>query len=155
MADLEGIVFRKLEAGDIKRFVQLRKRQLLENENEEVTCDITDSLTEYCIRHLKTGTFISWVATHNEIIIATSGMCVAEKPPYYKNPTGRIGIISSMYTVPEYRRRGIAKKLLGLAIYEAERQNCGVIQLTSTEQGAFLYESFGFERNKNFFFYDL
>jgi GNAT superfamily N-acetyltransferase len=80
-------------------------------------------------------------------------MSIVEKPPYYSNPTGRIGLLSSMYTVPGHRRQGIAKKLLGLIVDEARESGCGTIQLTASTMGAYLYKDFGFEKGHNFFRY--
>ena len=151
MIDIE---YRKLEWNDINRFIELRKTQLLE-EGTEAVIDITDSLFSFYKRHFFDGTFISWVATSNGEIIATSGVSIVEKPPYYSNPTGRIGIVSSMYTIPSYRRQGIAKKLLGLVVDEAKKNGCGTIHITASDMGANLYQNFGFERYKNFFQYKL
>ena len=151
---LSVIEYRKLEWNDIGRFIELRKSQLLE-EGAKAVADITDSLFDFYQRHLSDGTFLSWVAVSAGEIIATSGVSVVEKPPYYSNPTGRIGIVSSMYTVPYYRRQGIAKKLLGLIVDEAKNNGCGTIHLTASSMGANLYQDFGFERNKNFFQYRL
>jgi len=147
---MDNITYRKLERGEIDRFIELRKLQLLE-ESAQATCDIADSLLDFYTRHLSDGTFVSWVAVVNDEIIATSGVSFTEKPPYYSNPTGQIGIVSSMYTIPAFRRRGIAKKLLGLVIDEAKAYGCGVIHLTASDEGAYLYQDFGFERNPNFF----
>ena len=38
-----------------------------------------------------------------EKIIGTSGMSFVEKPPYFGCPSGRIGLLSSMFTDSEYR----------------------------------------------------
>jgi GNAT superfamily N-acetyltransferase len=43
-------------------------------------------------------------------------MSFVEKPPYFGCPSGKIGLLSSMFTDPEYRRRGIAKELLSRVI---------------------------------------
>ena len=64
-------------------------------------------------------------------------------------------IISNMFTLPKYRRNGIAKKLLKLCVDEAKVRDCGSIHITASEMGAKLYEDFGFERNSNFFQYRL
>ena len=67
-------------------------------------------------KHLKDGTFVSWLAIYYNEIIGTSGMSFVEKPPYYSNPNGKIGLISSMYTLKQYRRKGIAKELLKMTM---------------------------------------
>ena len=147
---MNKITYRKIGMTDIDRFIELRRIQLLE-EGSEAICDITESLRDFYNRHLSDGTFVAWVAVFDNEIIATSGMSFTEKPPYYNNPTGQIGIVSSMYTVPEYRRRGIAKKLLELIVNEAKEYGCGVVYITASDEGAKLYQACGFERNSNFF----
>ena len=72
------------------------------------------------MRHMADGTFVSWLAIdEGEKIIGTGGMSFVEKPPYFGCPNGRIGLLSSMYTDPHYRRRGIAKELLTRVVDEA------------------------------------
>lgn len=151
---MDEILFRKLEWKDINQFIELRKQQLVE-EGANVTVDLTNPLLDFYKRHFDDGTFVSWIAIYNDKIIATSGMSFVEKPPYYSNPTGQMGILSSMYTVLSYRRKGIAKKLLGLVVNEARAHGCAVIHLTASDMGAALYEDFGFERNNNFYQYKL
>lgn len=50
----------------------------------------------------------------------TIEMLFVEKPPYYSNPTCKIGLLSSVYTLMEYRRNGIAKQLLSNVVNEAK-----------------------------------
>ena len=88
-------------------------------------------------------------------IIGTSGMSFVEKPPYYGCPTGRIGLLSSMYTDPEYRRQGIAKELLTRVVEEARAYGCGTVQITASDMGVLLYTNFGFVKNGNFMQYRL
>jgi len=40
-----------------------------------------------------------------------------------------------MYTVKEYRRKGIAKTLLGKIICEAKTYGCDEVQITASEMG--------------------
>jgi len=151
---MSGFLYRKWVRDDIERMAELRIWGLLE-EGAEATTDITDRLLNFYQTHLAEGTFVAWVATVNDKIIATSGMSLVEKPPYYSNATGRIGLLSNMYTVPEYRRRGVAKTLLHLIVHEAKERGCGVILLKASDVGAYLYQDFGFVRNPDFFQYEL
>jgi len=149
---METVIYRKLERKDVNQIIELRKQQLQE-EGTKATIELTEPLNDYYNRHLNDDTFISWLAIDNDTIIATSGISIVEKPPYYSNPTGRIGILSSMYTLKPYRRKGIAKKLLELVVNEAKEGGCGAVHLTASDMGALLYQNFGFERNNNFFQY--
>ena len=140
---------RKLRPEDLEIFIQMRIRQLKE-EGVEATVDLAPALRDYYERHMKDGTFVSWVALDQEKIIATSGLSFVEKPPYYSCPSGKIALLSSMYTDPGYRRKGIAKELLRRISEEAKAYGCGVIQITASDQGVLLYADFGFVKNKNF-----
>ncbi len=46
---------------------------------------------------------INLIAFDGEKIIGTSGMSFVEKPPYFGRMSGRIGLLSSMFTDSEYR----------------------------------------------------
>ena len=74
-------------------------------------------------------------------------MSFIEKPPYYSNPSGKIGLLSSMYTLKEYRRKGIAKQLLSRVVQEAKNYGCRVIQIGASDMGVLLYKNFGFFNN--------
>ncbi len=151
---MTDISYRKLAWEDIDRFIELREMQLQE-EGAIATFDLTLSLLNYYDKHFHDGTFISWIALQDKKIIATSGISFIEKPPYYSNASGKIGLLSSMYTLNPYRRLGIAKKLLGLVVNEAKIYGCSAIHITASEAGAHLYQNFGFQRTDKFFYYNL
>ena len=60
-----------------------------------------------------------------------------------------------MFTDPQYRRRGIARKLLSLVVEEARNYGCGTVQITASDMGVLLYTDFGFVKNGNFMQYKL
>lgn len=78
-----------------------------------------------------------------------------EKPPYFGCPSGKIGLLSSMFTDPDYRRKGIAKTLLSKVVEEARIRSCGTVQITASDMGVLLYTDFGFVKNGNFMAYKL
>ena len=148
------ITYRKLTEEDLDTFIALRIRQLRE-EGATEDLDLTDALRDYYRRHLGDGTFVSWQALDGARIVGTSGMSFAEKPPYFGCPSGRIGLLSSMYTAPDHRRRGIGKELLGRVVREARDYGCGAVQITASDMGVLLYTDFGFQKNGNFMQYRL
>ncbi|MBQ9252900.1 MAG: GNAT family N-acetyltransferase [Clostridia bacterium] len=149
-----SITYRKLTEEDLDTFIHLRIAQLRE-EGAMEELDLTPSLMDYYLRHMADGTFISWLALDGERIIGTSGMSYVEKPPYFSCPTGKIGLLSSMYTDPDYRRKGIAKELLRRVVQEARSYGCGAVQITASDMGVLLYTDFGFVKNGNFMQYKL
>ena len=149
-----NIKYRKLTEGDLEVFIRMRIKQLRE-EGAEEDIDLVPSLRDYYERHLADGTFVSWLALDGDRIVGTSGMSFVEKPPYFGCPNGRIGLLSSMFTDPDYRRRGIARELLSRVVREAENYGCGTVQITASDMGVFLYTDFGFVKNGNFMQYKL
>ena len=149
-----NIIYRKLTENDLETFISMRINQLRE-EGATDEMDLSPALMDYYQRHLAKGTFVSWLALDGDKIIGTSGMSFVEKPPYFGCPTGRIGLLSSMYTNPDYRRQGIAKELLRRVVEEARAYGCGTVQITASDMGVLLYSNFGFVKNKNFMQYKL
>lgn len=148
------VVFQKLTGNELDLFIQMRISQLRE-EGAKENIDLKPALKDYYERHMADGTFVSWLALDGRKIVGTSGMSIVEKPPYFGCPTGRIGLLSSMFTHPDYRRRGIAKTLLARVVEEARVRGCGTVQITASDMGVMLYTSFGFVKNANFMQYKL
>lgn len=148
------VEYRKLTPYDLNTFIQMRMQQLQE-EGAEETYDLSASLENYYKKHILDDTFVAWLAIAGEKIIGTSAMSFVEKPPYYGCPSGKIGLLSSMFIDNAYRRRGIAKILLSKVVQDAKDYGCGVIQITASDMGVLLYSDFGFKKNENFMYYTL
>ena len=59
--------------------------------------------------------------------------------------TGKTGTVLNVYTKPEYRKKGYAKKLMNMMLEDAKAENVSIIELKATEDGYSLYQSVGFE----------
>ena len=149
-----SISYRRMTKNDLEIFIRMRIAQLRE-EGATEELDLVPALRDYYHRHMADGTFVSWLALDGERIVGTSGMSFVENPPYFSCPTGRIGLLSSMYTDPAYRRQGIAKELLKRVVEEARAYDCGSVQITASDMGVLLYTDFGFVKNGNFMQYKL
>lgn len=148
------IEYKRLTEKELDTFIDMRIHQLRE-EGAKEDIDLVPALRDYYNRHMLEGTFISWLAMDGEQIIGTSGMSYVEKPPYFGCPSGKMGLLSSMYTNPAYRRKGIARELLSRVIKDAKEYGCGTIQITASDMGVKLYTAFGFVHNENFMQYKL
>ena len=154
------IVYKKLTETELETFIDMRITQLTEeyeNAGKEVPkdVDLKSALFDYYHKHMADGTFVSWLAMDGDRIVGTSGMSFVEKPPYFTCPSGKLGLLSSMYTDPAYRRMGIAKELLTRVVDEARAYGCGTVQITASDMGVLLYTDFGFVKNGNFMQYRL
>ena len=148
------IEYRRLEEKDVDTFIEMRIAQLRE-EGATEDIDLVPHLKDYYARHMADGTFFSWLAVDGDRMIGTSGMSIVEKPPYFGCPSGRIGLLSSMFTDKAYRRMGIARERLSRVVNEARDKGCGTVQITASDMGVLLYTNFGFVKNGNFMQYKL
>lgn len=149
-----AVEYRRLTDKELDTFIEMRINQLRE-EGAKENIDLRPALKDYYNRHIREGTFVSWLAVDGDKIIGTSGMSFVEKPPYFGCPNGKIGLLSSMFTNPDYRRKGIAKELLRRVVEEARKYGCGTIQITASDMGVKLYTAYGFVHNGNFMQYKL
>ncbi len=148
------IEYKRLTERELNTFIDMRIHQLRE-EGAKEKIDLVPALRDYYDRHMADGTFVSWLAFDGDRIIGTSGMSFVEKPPYFGCPSGKMGLLSSMYTNPDYRRKGIARELLFRVVQDAKEYDCGTVQITASDMGVKLYTDFGFVHNGNFMQYKL
>ena len=154
------IVFKKLTEEYLDRIIEMRISQMTEeytSVGKTVPEDVNleKALRDFYVKNLAAGTYVSWLAFDGDRIVGTSGMSFAEKPPYFTCPSGKLGILSSMYTDPDYRRMGIATRLLDRVVNEAREYGCGTIYITASDMGVKLYTAYGFVHNNNFLQYKL
>lgn len=154
------IIYKRLTEAELDTFINMRITQLTEeytSEGREVpkNVDLKTALLDFYHKHMADGTFVSWLAMDGDKIIGTSGMSFVEKPPYFTCPSGRLGLLSSMYTDPNYRRLGIARELLHRVVEEARSYGCGAVHITASDMGVKLYTAYGFKHNGNFMQYSL
>ena len=148
------IEYKPLTENDVPTFAAMRIRQLRE-EGATGDEDLLPALLDYYGRHLPDGSFVACLAMDGERIVGTCGVSVVEKPAWFGCPTGRIGLISSMWTDGAYRRQGIARRLLSIVAEAARAQGCGNLWVTASNMGVPFYCGFGFVHNGNFLQYKL
>lgn len=146
------IVYKKLTEAELDIFINMRIQQLRE-EGATEDIDLLPNLKDYYNRHMADGTFVSYLALDGDTIVGTSGMSFVERPPIFGCPNGKMGILSSMFTNPNYRRKGIAKELLTRVVNEAKEYGCGTVQITASDMGVKLYSAFGFKHNEKYMYY--
>ena len=148
------IEYRQLTPDLVPIFAPMRIRQLVE-EGATEDADLLPALLDYYGRHLSDGSFLAYLAMDGDRIVGTIAVSIVEKPAWFGCPTGRIGLISSMWTDSGYRRQGIARRLMDLVKTAAREKGCGVLWVTASDMGVPFYGGCGFEHNGNFMQYKL
>ena len=127
---------------DIDTLVALRLRFL--NEIGYAGDGVTDAIREYVLQSLPKGEFTAWVAEAKSQVIATGGLVYCQKVPHGRNLSGREGFVLNMYTLPEWRGRGIATALMEVIVQHVRQQGITCIRLHASEDGAGIYTKLGF-----------
>ena len=77
-------------------------------------------------------------------VIGCSSMSYMRIMPTFSHPTGKRAHFMNVYTRNEYRRHGIARKMVEMLIDETWKRGATEISLDATTMGRPLYESLGF-----------
>lgn len=98
----------------------------------------------------RSATSRSWVAEVDDRVVAVGTVALFARPPYPGNLEGSEAYLLNMYTLPEYRKRGLAKAILRQAMLFAESAGFKKIWLHTTAAGRRLYESCGFRGSDSY-----
>ena len=89
------------------------------------------------------GDHLSVIAMDKDVVIGCASVSFIRIMPTFEHPTGKRAHLMNVYTRSEYRRQGIARKMVELLIGETRKKGATEISLDSTESGRPLYESLG------------
>ncbi|HEY1990877.1 MAG TPA: GNAT family N-acetyltransferase [Gammaproteobacteria bacterium] len=96
-------------------------------------------------RKLASGEYFGWVAASGDRVVSGIGMMVLDWPPHPLHLEPMRGYILNVYTEPEWRGRGLAKRLTLLAMDAARERGLKLTILHATEMGKPLYAKLGFK----------
>ena len=97
-------------------------------------------------RKMETGEYLAWFALAPDSSIASGlGLWLMDWPPHMVGAVQWRGNILNVYTEPAYRRKGIARALMQIALEWWAANHLDIVILHASEDGRGLYESFGFE----------
>jgi len=151
------ITYRTALPTDAPALASLRVDFLIEAGNMPPDADRAEmerTLLDFFTRALANGSFVAWLALNGDKIIATSGMSFSSYPPAYGRG-GEVVYVSNMYTLPDYRRRGIAEEIFKRLLAEAKTRGCHKLNLYASDMGRPLYEKFGFHGKHSYMEYSL
>jgi len=106
-----------------------------------------DHLDAYFRRAVPSKDYIGVVAKSDGKIVATGGMVFREQPGSFKNPSGKTAYILNMYTIPDFRRRGISTNILNQLMEIATGMGIQSFELHATGDGEPVYQKCGFHKH--------
>jgi GNAT superfamily N-acetyltransferase len=101
--------------------------------------------TSYIAKAMAEGSFRSWLASVDTRTVAGGAIIVSPWPAHPYDLECRRVTILNVYTDRDYRRRGIARRILQTIIAWCRREGSARVDLHASPGGRHLYESLGFE----------
>ena len=93
------------------------------------------------------GPYVGWLAeTTAGRVVAGAGVAIADWPGSPDDPTGKRALVLNVYTEAEFRRRGIARRLMVAVIAWCRDEGLRSLSLHASDFGRALYEELGFRQ---------
>jgi GNAT superfamily N-acetyltransferase len=142
-----GISIREATIHDIPEIVRQRRRMYEDMRYTDVEgLERSSSLNSaYFCRAVPEGSFRAWLACDGERPIAGGAVLIVPWPAHPYDSECRRATILNVYTEPDYRRRGIARRIMETMIAWCRQENVARVNLHASDEGRRLYESLGFE----------
>jgi GNAT superfamily N-acetyltransferase len=145
-----ALLVRRALSTDAPTLAELRVRMYAElNPSLTIPADYQRICEAFFEREAGGTMFRSWLALDGDRGIGAATLHVFQTVPRIDAPRALDGRIRSVYVDPNYRRRGVATRLLEAAIAEAGREQIDRLTLGASIYGRPLYERVGFVRREN------
>ena len=104
----------------------------------------SDEIVNESREYFLNGDQVTVLALDSDIVAGCASMSFMRIMPTFSHPTGKRAHLMNVYTRSEYRRQGIARKMVNMLIDETWKRGATEISLDATKMGRPLYESLGF-----------
>jgi GNAT superfamily N-acetyltransferase len=142
------IAVRRATVADTDDLVRLR-RVMCEGMgwDDPAKLDVMEqAASAYFVQAIPAGDFCGWLAvTPTGEAVGAGGVIIDRHIPTPANPSGKVGYILNVATVPSYRRQGIARRVLQTILAWLGERGVQRASLHTSDVGRSLYESLGFE----------
>jgi GNAT superfamily N-acetyltransferase len=144
------ITYRKATADDLEALARLRWAMQFERQEEhpsdpETWATYLAAYRDAFAEQIAQGGFDAWLAEDGGQAVSCVVLLWWRTPPIFDQLVRRRGMVSSVYTLPEYRRKGIARELMRMLIAQAKEMEIRRLVLWASEMGRPMYEGLGFE----------
>lgn len=146
------LIYKKADISDIDILMETRIEVLRAANQLPAEVDMSEVRHESCVyykRALNDNTHTAYLVYDGDTVVGAGGVSFFQGMPTYHNPSGNKAYIMNMYTHPDYRRQGIAFKVLDMLVKECRERKITAVSLEATESGRPLYEKYGFIEMKH------
>jgi ribosomal protein S18 acetylase RimI-like enzyme len=121
--------------------------EILGPQQQELADRLTHELTDYFRTAVPNGQYVGAIAWQGSNPVGAGGMVFRQQPGSFKNTSGKSVYILNMYTLPQFRRRGIGSSLLEMLLDDARSKGYYSFELHATPDGEPLYRKLGFHKH--------
>ena len=144
----DEITIRVATVGDAMTI--LHHRRSMFRDMGEGTADELDrmaAMTEPWLEQaLSDNSYRGWLAEEDSgRVVGGGGVLLCPWPASPKDPWLRRAIILNVYTEPEFRRRGIARRIMVTILGWLKEQGFRSVSLHASDEGRHLYQELGFK----------
>jgi GNAT superfamily N-acetyltransferase len=149
----EEPILREAKEADVAVLARFGRRMIEDASKDqpyppEKLAAIEEAYVPFARAHLQDGSLKAWVIEVQGQIASCGTLLILPHIPNPIEPTRRTARLFGMYTLPEYRRRGLGRRIAEQALEHCKAQGIQRIVLTASAMGKPLYESLGFQTSK-------
>ena len=140
------MIIRKATKSDIPTLVKFRFFYLLDDVGDlsrKQISQLNEQLPDYFERHIGND-FTAYLAEEDGEVVSVIFYIRIEKPANTHFINGQTAVLMNVYTIANYRRKGIASAILKQLIADARAEGVTCIDLSATPMGKPLYLKNGF-----------
>jgi GNAT superfamily N-acetyltransferase len=144
----EGYAIRSASIADLDTLIAHRRSMFRDMgyTDESVMDSMSAKFRIWLLARMNEGGYRAWlVAGPDESIVAGAGLWLMDWPPHMIGTGARRGNIVNVYTESSFRRRGLARLLMEVALDWCRGNGVDTVILHASPAGRSLYEEMGFK----------
>ena len=139
--------YRYATTDDMNLMIRSRMDTLRDVNGLDTDYQFSEEFLETSREYFREGDQSTVLAIDNDRAVGCATMCYIDLMPTFDHPSGRRAHLMNVWTNKDYRRQGIAEKLVTMLIEEARGRGVSENRLEATEAGRPLYRKMGFKES--------
>jgi len=147
----DGYTIRLANPEEAHILAEMRRRMFLDlgKPDDERVRKVVQAFVPWIADAIRNGRYLAWVVSApNGDLVSNAGLLLVEWPPNSRDLNLVRGYVMNVWTHPDHRRRGLARRLMQTALEEARRRDIKVTALHASDDGRALYEEFGYRQSR-------
>jgi len=140
------LIIRDATLDDIPEILRQRRRMYEDMNYTDTTAldHMISTSADFLTSALADCSFRGWLASLSDVIVGGGAVLITPWPSHPYDGHCRRATILNVYTYPQFRRRGVARRIMQTMIDWCRSQNFAVVYLHASNDGRPLYEALGF-----------